>query len=487
MSNPLVAYVSGIPQRPTVKVRNGPSTNYDPPLFEIPVGTANLPVLEVRADEQGTNIQGRTYQWFRLQFPNGQIGWSRDDLLTINGDGSAFGYGVIVTPTVAGNLIRAFVPNIPSAPIAPVGVVPTAPVAPVPAAPVAPAAPTLPSTPTQPVTPVTVLPVTPPAPVAPAPTVVVVPVVIPVTTTAPAAPAPAAPAAPVPQPSAPAPVAPVPAAPTNQPTAIIKTMGSAPTRTGPSTTFARTGMLLNRNGRYPILEIQRENAGQQYRWFRVSNAGQSVWIREDLVTYDGDTTAFGLPTDLYPAPMKEDYWWVRGYNMPPSMDQGLVQHDGWDLGAGSDLPIYCGPNGGTVVKTNVCAKCTPDKPNAASSGFSIGDPAIFNDPGWGFGYGTYVIVWYTSAQLPQSTRKLLAARGFGDQAAMGVMYAHLAQKSVNDGQVLTPGQQIGLCGNTGNSEARHLHLESRASKNPQFIGWANIRSGIMDDVALFKR
>src|SRR6266536_3392548 len=133
MSNPLVAYVSGIPSRPTIKVRTGPSTSYDPPMFEIPVGTANLPVLEVRPDEQGTNIQGRTYQWFRLQFPNGQIGWSRDDLLTISGDGTAFRYGVITTPTVAGNLIRSFVPNIPSTPIAPVGVVPTAPVAPVPA------------------------------------------------------------------------------------------------------------------------------------------------------------------------------------------------------------------------------------------------------------------------------------------------------------------------------------------------------------------
>jgi len=264
-------------------------------------------------------------------------------------------------------------------------------------------------------------------------------------------------------------------------------MGAAPTRSGPSTTFARTGVLLNRNGRYPIIQVQRENAGQQYRWFQVSSGVNSVWIREDLVTYDGDTSALGLATDLYPAPMKDNYWWVRGYNMPPNMDQGLVQHDGWDLGAATGEPIYCGPNGGMVVKTNVCAKCTPDRPNAASSGFQIGDPAIVSDPGWGYGYGTYVIVWYTSAQLPQSTRSLLAARGFGDTAAMGVMYAHLAQKLVNDGQVLAPGQQIGMCGNTGNSEATHLHLESRASKSSQFIGWANIRSGVMDDVALFKR
>ena len=58
---------------------------------------------------------------------------------------------------------------------------------------------------------------------------------------------------------------------------------------------------------------------------------------------------------------------------------------------------------------------------------------------------------------------------------------------VNDGQVLTPSQQIGTCGNTGNSEATHLHLECRAAKSAQFIGWANIRSGVMDAVALYKR
>lgn len=264
-------------------------------------------------------------------------------------------------------------------------------------------------------------------------------------------------------------------------------MGAAPTRTGPSTTFPRTGILLNRNGRYPLLEVQRENAGQNYRWFRLSNNGQSVWIREDLVTYDGETSALGLPTDLYPAPMKENYWWVRGYNMPPTMDQNLVQHDGWDLGAATGEPIYCGPKGGTVMKINICAKCTPDRPSAVMSGFGIGDSAIVSDPGWGFGYGTYAIVRYTSDQLPASTRSLLAARGFGDAAAVCVMYAHLAQTIVTDGQVLAPNQQIGMCGNTGNSEATHLHLETRASKTAQFTGWANIRSGIMDAVALYKR
>lgn len=486
MSNPFVAYVSGIPSRPTVKVRTGPSTTYDPPMFEIPVGTSNLPILDVRADDKGANLQGKTYQWFRLQFPNGQVGWTRDDLLTVSGDGTAFGYGVVSTGTVAFNLIRSFVPNIPAAPIAPVGVVPPAPVAPVPAAP---PAPVVPAAPTQPMAPVVISPVTPVTPPTQpaAPTVVVVPVVIPVTT-APAAPtAPVAPVPAAPQPAAPPPVAPIPAMPANAPMAIIKTMGAAPTRIGPSTSFARTGILLNRHGRYPILEVQRENANQRYRWLRLSANGQSVWIREDLVSYEGDTSALGLPTDLYPAPMVEKYWWVRGYNMAPNLDTGLVQHDGWDLGAATGEPMLSGPNGGTVVKINVCAKCTAERPSTLMNGFSVGDAAIFNDPGWGFGYGNYVIVRYTSDQLPVSTRQLLLSRGFGETAAMYVMYAHLASIAVREGQVLSANQQIGTCGNTGNSEAAHLHLETRASKSAQFIGWANIRSGIMDAVALFKR
>jgi murein DD-endopeptidase MepM/ murein hydrolase activator NlpD len=46
---------------------------------------------------------------------------------------------------------------------------------------------------------------------------------------------------------------------------------------------------------------------------------------------------------------------------------------------------------------------------------------------------------------------------------------------------------IGLCGNSGNSEATHLHLEIRASKSEQFTGWAALRQGLMTPGVLFKR
>jgi murein DD-endopeptidase MepM/ murein hydrolase activator NlpD len=291
-------------------------------------------------------------------------------------------------------------------------------------------------------------------------------------------------------PPAAAPAAPAPAAvPTTGPaTIIVKTSTALNTRLGPSTNFDRSGVVLQPNDRLPLLEVQQEQAGQRYRWFKVMAQGRQVWVREDFVTYDGDTSAFGLPTDLYPAPMKTKYWLIRGFNMPPNLDPNpaTYQHNGWDLGAATGEPVYCGPNGGTVVKVWDCTKCTPDRPSTVLNGISLGDPNVFTDPGWGNGYGTYVIVGYSSSQLPQSTQNWMAAKGFAG-GSIFVMYAHLTTRSVQNNQQLAPGQQIGACGNTGNSEGPHVHLEVRPSKSPQWVGWPQLQSNVTDAVALFKR
>lgn len=468
------AYIRGLPETPSVTViniRSGANKNY-PILFKAPVGMTNLPVLEVKSDEQGENFQGKVYTWLKIQFPDGQSGWGRDDLLDLFGDGTAFGYGQVPVQTFAFPLRRQAVAAPPTPPVstfsAPVVVpaTPVAPAAPVPATPSAPAAPTTVSSAQFTISSVTTTPAPTPA-------------------ASPAAPE-SAPATPIPSPApVPAPVTPTQPG-TGTPMAIIQTQGGANTRTGPGTNFDRTGIVLERHTRYPILAVQAEQVGQKYRWFKLDAKGKQVWIREDLVTYDGDSTALGLPSDLYPAPMKDKYWWVRGFNIAPNQDTSLPDHDGWDLGAAAGEPMYAGPNGGLVVKSFQCAKCTPDRPSTLTQGFSLGDTSIFNDPGWGNGYGNYVIVRYSNDQLPKSTRDLLATKDFPG-GAIFVMYAHMQSRMVEAGAVLSGGQQIGTCGNTGNSEAPHLHLEIRASKSPNFNEWYNIRSGVMDAVALYKR
>jgi len=138
------ATIRGIPENPNVKeinIRSGPST-VNPLVLKAGVGVSGIPILEVMPDSQGMGFQGKVYQWFRLQFPNSVIGWARDDLISISGDGTAFGYGNIPTPMFAFSLTRnaAPIPAPPAPPIAPA--VPAVPA--VPAPPIAPAAPAAP-------------------------------------------------------------------------------------------------------------------------------------------------------------------------------------------------------------------------------------------------------------------------------------------------------------------------------------------------------
>lgn len=155
------ATIRGIPENPTIKeinIRSGPAT-VNPLVLKAGVGVSGLTILDVMPDSQGNGFQGKTYQWFKLQFPNTVIGWARDDLISISGDGTAFGYGNISTPTFAFTLTRNAapavpVPVVPAAPTAPVAATPPAPAAPTPAAP-APAAPvpSVPDAPTAPAAP----------------------------------------------------------------------------------------------------------------------------------------------------------------------------------------------------------------------------------------------------------------------------------------------------------------------------------------------
>ncbi len=98
-----VASIRGLPHNPAVteiNTRSGPATTYDS-AFKAVVGTQHMPILAVKADENKTVFQGKVYQWFQLSFPDGRQGWVRDDLLSINGDGAEYGYGMVAPNTFA--------------------------------------------------------------------------------------------------------------------------------------------------------------------------------------------------------------------------------------------------------------------------------------------------------------------------------------------------------------------------------------------------
>ena len=107
-TTPIIVTVRGIPNSPSTtefNVRSGPGTSFDRP-FKARVGTKLVALLEVRADANKAKLNNKVYQWFRVTFPDGREGWMRDDLLEVQGDCSAFGYGVIATPTFAFTLVR---------------------------------------------------------------------------------------------------------------------------------------------------------------------------------------------------------------------------------------------------------------------------------------------------------------------------------------------------------------------------------------------
>ena len=114
------AKIIGIPHIPSiVEVNIRAEANKSATLlFKIPVGTTGLDVVDVKADTANDAQGGRVFQWFKLAFSDGQQGWCRDDLMEVQGDGKAFGYGQVAVSTVAFNLTRQKAPTPAPAPIA---------------------------------------------------------------------------------------------------------------------------------------------------------------------------------------------------------------------------------------------------------------------------------------------------------------------------------------------------------------------------------
>ncbi|RMG81952.1 MAG: hypothetical protein D6712_15420 [Chloroflexi bacterium] len=234
------ATITGIPSRDTVNVRSGAGTTFDQ-TFQVPKGMSGLEILEVQPDVNGREKDGKTYQWFKLQFHGGATGWVRDDLITVEGDGTRFGYPNLgTTASLAFDLTRGDT--------------------------------------------------TPPATAATA------------------------------QGASPAP----PATTTTSFTATLS--GSAAldyinARPEPGTHKDPVGKLDKGLSGLKVLDVQpdvngREKNGKVYQWFKLQTSLGDVWVRDDLVTVQGDGTPFDYPNLGTNAVLAIDL--TRGDTTPPA-------------------------------------------------------------------------------------------------------------------------------------------------------------------------
>lgn len=438
------AVIRGIESRPDVNMRGGPGTGHEL-LFKAPKGTSGQ-VIDAARDAVDNSFQGKIYQWLKLRFADGREAWVRDDLVDLKaGDFSSFGYGVVTRQSLAFALMR----DESKGPSAAETSYPPA------------------------ITQGSEIAAEPADDAANSGTSLFVP--------AGSSEAPAAEPAPPPA-AEPVEAAAGTAAASGCTVTVIGSSTGVNVRAGSSTDFPVV-LRMPLGAISPALDVQPQADGGDYQWVKVTYEGQEGWIREDLLHFEGaDCVGHGLLIpDLYAAPMKLGrYWWVRGFT------GAQPKHPGWDLGANRGEPVLASPKGGVVITAFRAPKVTADKPRTLDHGLSLGDPSIFSDAGWGFGYGHYVIVRYAHDLLPAATQAELAARGFAG-AAISVIYAHLNSVDVAQGATVTAGQPIGTCGTTGNSEAEHLHLEIRAHQNASETSWARMSSGLMDPGVLFTR
>jgi len=464
---PLIATITGIATTPDVNVRSGPSRDFQA-VFKSPKGTTGLRVIEVQIDAKGEALQGKTYQWFRVQFADGQNGWVRDDLLSVVGDGGVFGYGIFTAPAVPFYVVRTSAVNPSAAPA--VSVQPQVVAQPVqvvaqPVQVVQPSPTVTVTTPTTLPTPttsgvstqVTVQSVQTPPTTSAAPQVVVAaPTMTPeVTVTVPAA-------------------VTVTVNTTGPAMAMGMNKGGGNLRPGPGSNNNPVITKINYRDSAAILEVKQGDGGDYFKWIKVNYQGKQGWVREDNVRLSGAFGAFGYGEDLYPC-SAPDSWWVRDYDETGQNVGSHGVHYGWDHGGTVGMSIKAGPKGGFVTKAAVCQKCGPEGASTLEKGLTLGDTRIFSDQSWNGGYGHYVIVRYDNALLPATTQNFLNSKGWAGYHAF-VMYAHLFQIIAQQGQTVTGGQEIGKMGNSGNSEAAHLHLEVRFGKDPN-AAWPTMAQG----------
>ena len=242
--------------------------------------------------------------------------------------------------------------------------------------------------------------------------------------------------------------------------------------------------VVNPGDRLVVLEDwdgARAKVGAHGQWINVrAPNGVEGWSAAWILTFveaPKDEEPKVVAQGLYPLPM-ERFTFTNDFD-------GEHGHKGWDLSAAVGETVFCGPNGGRVVRAMRCTKCTDDKPSVQDHGIPLDDPGVLGNIAWAWGFGHHVIMRYLNSELPESTRQALAAQGH-EGWHIYCMYAHLHSIDVAQGDMLTERRRIGACGNTGNSSGPHLHLEVRAGANPDDMGrWLSL--ALLEPSILFVR
>lgn len=235
--------------------------------------------------------------------------------------------------------------------------------------------------------------------------------------------------------------------PTPQACTALAGLPRATVRAQPTTNSASLGSAM-KNQRFEVRNITAPQA-DGFTWTEITFNGQAGFMRSDLVTLLGDCARFTNDERL-PRPVSGQI--TQGFR--PSHNP---THNGVDFGTSGQQEMRVAIPA-TVARAHECSKCAGTPSNIFTT-----DPnrirEIFSDSDWGFGYGNHIILRYEFEDLPRSVQEQMRRMGLNESHAAFVLYAHLSQMLVSQGQKIEAGFLFGITGNTGFSSAEHLHLE----------------------------
>jgi hypothetical protein len=215
------------------------------------------------------------------------------------------------------------------------------------------------------------------------------------------------------------------------------------------------------------------------RWYAVQLGSRSGWIRSDLVQVSQECLGYSFisPEDLIPAqpplPMPENRFPLP-LNTRITYGFFAGRHPGFDMAANTGTPLYS-PTTGVCIRRLICTRCTEARPNRQPNHL-LQCPDTWNDPGWGYGFGTFIIMRFDYIRLPRPLREEMDRLNLKGGFAY-ILYAHLSRVDVQLGQQTRAGIPLGLTGNTGCSTGPHLHFEVRVGRDSEVDNtWAQQRA-----------